>query len=87
MTEFGISPLLPVAELAQLNYAAVLYPVTLLRVAMRAMESSLRVIAAEGTQESLIDLMLTRRELYEWLDYQGFEARDQEYFGGGKQDE
>ena len=31
MTEFGKSPLLPLEELADLGYAAVLYPVTMLR--------------------------------------------------------
>ena len=34
MTEFGKSPLLTLEELAELGYSAVLYPVTLLRVAM-----------------------------------------------------
>ncbi len=41
MTEFGKSPLLSSAELAKLGYAAVLFPVTTLRVAMKAVESAL----------------------------------------------
>ena len=61
MTEFGASPLIPLAELAGLGFAAVLYPVTLLRLAMKAMEAGLGLIADEGTQESLLDLMQSRR--------------------------
>ncbi len=82
MTEFGKSPLLSLEVLNQMGYAAALYPVTLLRVAMRAMEAALGVIDLEGTQESLLDLMQTREELYTMLDYEGFEDRDRSYFGG-----
>ena len=53
MTEFGQSPLLSLDDLADLGYAAVLYPVTLLRVAMKAVEAALGVIGAEGTQAEL----------------------------------
>lgn len=83
MTEFGKSPLLTLDELAELGYAAVLYPVTLLRVAMKAMESVLNVIAVDGTQADLLDLMQTREELYDLLDYQLFEERDRAHFGPG----
>ena len=69
MTEFGVSPLLPQDELSELGFAAVLYPVTLLRIAMKAVEAGLAVIADEGTQESLLDLMQSREELYDLLDY------------------
>jgi methylisocitrate lyase len=80
MTEFGKSPLLTFAELTDLGYAAVLYPVTLLRVAMKAAETALSIIAADGTQRDLLDLMQTRQELYDLLDYNSYEQRDQEYF-------
>jgi len=80
MTEFGKSPLLGINELAGLGYAAVLYPVTLLRVAMRAAGSALATIAAEGTQAGLLDAMQTREELYQLLGYDTFDQRDREYF-------
>jgi methylisocitrate lyase len=81
MTEFGKSPLLSAAELANLGYAAVLFPVTTLRIAMKAVEGALSQIAREGTQKNLLDQMQTRAELYDLLDYQGFEERDRGYFG------
>ncbi len=69
MTEFGRSPLISIPDLAVAGFGAVLYPVTLMRLAMKAMEAGLAVIASEGTQESLLDLMLSREELYEMLGY------------------
>jgi methylisocitrate lyase len=82
MTEFGKSPLLTADELGTLGYAAVLFPVTLLRVAMRAVQESLSEIAEQGTQRRLIDRMLTRGELYDLIGYKEYDQRDQEYFGG-----
>jgi len=69
MTEFGTSPLLSIPDLAGLGFTAVLYPVTLMRLSMKAMEAGLAMIAEEGTQESLLDLMQSREELYDLLDY------------------
>ncbi len=83
MTEFGRSPLLTLDELADMRYAVVLYPVTLLRVAMKAVEAALGVLANDGTQRELLDLMQTRQELYDVIGYDDYEARDREYFEEG----
>ena len=69
MTEFGRGPLLTVGELGTAGFAAVLYPVTLLRLAMKAIEVGLELLADEGSQSNLLDLMQTRDELYELLAY------------------
>lgn len=79
MTEFGKSPLLTLGDLGQLGYSAVLYPVTLLRIAMKAGEAALNLLASEGTQADILDLMQTREELYDLLDYRAFEQRDQSH--------
>jgi methylisocitrate lyase len=81
ITEFGKSPLLSAAELAKLGYAAVLFPVTMLRVAMKAVEEALAQLAHDGSQKGFLDRMQTRAELYDLLDYTGFESRDRTYFG------
>jgi methylisocitrate lyase len=81
MTEFGQSPLLRIEELAELGYAAVLYPVTVLRVAIKAVEAGLAMIQTDGWQQELLDIMQTRDELYELLGYEDFDARDRAYFG------
>jgi methylisocitrate lyase len=80
MTEFGQSPLLGLEELADLGFAAVIYPVTLMRVAMKAVEAALAMLANDGTQVELIDLMQSRQELYDLLGYKDYEERDRRYF-------
>lgn len=82
MTEFGKSPLLNYDELASMGYAAILYPVTALRIAMRAIEAALALIDMEGSQESLLDLMQTRQELYDLLEYDEYDQRDRKHMGG-----
>ena len=70
MTEFGKSPLLSARELADAGIAAVLFPVTIFRVAMKAAETALSQLAAEGTQQKFIEQMQTRAELYDLINYQ-----------------
>jgi methylisocitrate lyase len=79
MTEFGKSPLVPLADLNQMGYTAAIYPVTLLRIAMKTVETALATIAAEGTQASLVEQMQTRQELYDLIEYKSYEDRDQAY--------
>jgi methylisocitrate lyase len=76
MTEFGKTPLLPADELARLGYKMVIWPVTSLRIAARAMEECYAVLAANGTQTSLLERMQTRRELYDVIGYHDYEALD-----------
>jgi len=76
MTEFGRSPLLGADQLAQLGYKMVIWPVTALRVAARAMEECYAELARSGTQQALLGRMQTRRELYEVIRYHDYEALD-----------
>jgi methylisocitrate lyase len=81
MTEFGRGPLLDFSELAAMGYRLVLYPVTTLRAALRAVEAVLSDLRQHGHQRDCLPRMLTRKELYDLLDYAGYEARDRAYFG------
>jgi methylisocitrate lyase len=85
MTEFGKSELLPLEVFTELGYAGVLFPVTLFRIAMKAVEGALERIRAEGTQQSLLGQMQSRQQLYDLLRYTDYEARDRAYFAGGEQ--
>ena len=76
MTEFGKSKLLDAATLESLGVNIVIYPVTLLRLAMHAAQTGLRVIDERGTQHSLLDQMQHRRDLYELLDYEAYNEFD-----------
>ena len=80
MTEFGKSPLLTATTLENLGVNVVIYPVTLLRLAMRAADAGLAAIAGPGTQEGLLDQMQHRRDLYDLLDYEAYNTFDASVF-------
>ncbi|MGH9104671.1 MAG: methylisocitrate lyase [Acidimicrobiales bacterium] len=72
MTEFGKTELLSTSTLASIGVNVVIYPVTLLRLAMGAAERGLRAIGSQGTQEGLVGEMQTRSALYELLRYDDY---------------
>jgi methylisocitrate lyase len=69
MTEFGKTPLLTCAEFASLGYRGVLFPVTTLRTALRAIDALLAELKLFGTQRDWLHHMMTRQELYRLLRY------------------
>ena len=75
MTEFGKTELLTAAELHDLGVNAVIYPMTALRLANRAVEYGLRALRDRGTQADLLGRMQTRRQLYDLLDYDPVTAK------------
>jgi methylisocitrate lyase len=81
MTEFGKGPLLDRDTLSRLGYRMVLYPVSGLRAALLATRRVLEDVRDRGHQRDRLGDMLTRRELYELLDYDDYDARDRRYFG------
>ncbi len=81
MTEFGKSPNLNGDELGQLGYRMIIFPVTSLRVALKAVEDLFAGLAKSGSQRDFLSKMLTRADLYQLLNYSGFEERDRSYFG------
>jgi methylisocitrate lyase len=52
----------------------------MLRLAMGVVEEALDVLAATGTQESLVGRMQTRSRLYELVDYASYQQFDEEIF-------
>jgi methylisocitrate lyase len=81
MTEFGKSPLLDARQLADLGYQLILYPVSALRVSLKAVEAFFTELRQNGHQRDALSKMLTRAELYDLLGYTGYEERDRAYFG------
>lgn len=80
MTEFGKSKLLTTKQLENLGYNMVIYPVTTVRLAMKAVEDGLKFIKDQGTQEPLVEKMQTRKRLYEILRYDEYNSFDQNIF-------
>ncbi len=80
MTEFGKSELFTTEQLANVGINIVIYPVSLLRIAMGAAERGLETITSEGSLKSEVAGMQTRARLYELLDYEAYNAFDTSVF-------
>ncbi|MBU4213744.1 MAG: methylisocitrate lyase, partial [Actinobacteria bacterium] len=76
MTEFGKTELFTCAQLADVGVDLVIFPVSLLRVALGAAERALDELAATGTLAGQVGQMQTRARLYELLDYAGYTQFD-----------
>lgn len=69
MTEFGVTPHIPLSRFAEMGYHVVIFPVTTLRAAMKGVEEALAEIAAKGEVTDVLHRMQTRKELYQTLQY------------------
>ncbi len=70
MTEFGKTPLIPLSSFAAMGYSCVIYPVSMLRVAMGAVARALAQLKREGTVEGFVGQMQTRKDLYDLVGYE-----------------
>lgn len=75
ITEFGATPLFTTDELRSANVAMALYPLSAFRAMNRAAEQVYNVLRQEGTQKNVIDIMQTRNELYESINYYQYEEK------------
>jgi len=80
MTEFGKSALFTTTQLADIGVNIVIYPVSLLRLAMGAAERGLDTLLSQGSLASTVEAMQTRARLYELLDYESYNAFDTSVF-------
>ncbi|MET0516772.1 MAG: methylisocitrate lyase [Nitrospiraceae bacterium] len=83
MTEFGKTPYLTVSQFREIGYRGVLFPVSTLRVAMRAIEKLLAELRTAGSQCDSLDRMMTRRELYDLLQYDEHDAQERRFYDPG----
>src|SRR3989441_9217294 len=84
ITEFGATPLFTLEELRSAGVAIALYPLSAFRAMNAAALRVYNVIRREGTQKSVVDLMQTRADLYETLDYHAYERKLDQLFAKEK---
>jgi methylisocitrate lyase len=75
ITEFGLTPLYTVQQLKEVGVGLALYPLSAFRAMSAAALKVYQTLRSKGTQESVLDLMQPRNELYEFLDYEYFERK------------
>ncbi|MEJ2697041.1 MAG: methylisocitrate lyase [Candidatus Sulfobium sp.] len=75
ITEFGVTPLFTLEELSAAGVGAVLYPLSAFRAMNAAALNVYRNIRQRGTQRGVLDIMQTREELYDFLNYYDYERK------------
>lgn len=80
MTEFGKSELFTVDQLRDAGVQLVIWPVSLLRMAMGAAERALDTLTEEGRLQSRLGEMQHRADLYDLIDYEGYSHFDSNVF-------
>lgn len=76
MTEFGRTPFFSAKQFEDMDYKMVIWPVTSLRVAAKAVQELYTQLKATGSAQSLLPRMQTRAELYATIGYDAYEALD-----------
>ena len=69
MTEYGKTPYLTAARFQDMGYRMVIYPVSAMRVAMKAIYELFTEIRRTGTQKQSLKRMFTRDQLYDLINY------------------
>jgi methylisocitrate lyase len=80
ITEFGKTPLFRLEELREVGVRLVLYPLSAFRAMSAAAVRTYGTIRSAGTQQAMVPEMQTRRDLYDVLNYDSFEAKLDELF-------
>jgi methylisocitrate lyase len=86
ITEFGSTPLFTVEELRGADVSMVLYPLSAFRAMNQAALKVYEAVRQDGTQANVVNLMQTRAELYEHLNYHSYEQKLDALFNGENQD-
>ncbi len=76
MTEFGRTEQFSFKQFADFGYAMAIWPVSGLRIAAKAMELFYQQLHNEETAAGTLERMQPRSELYELINYYGYEALD-----------
>jgi methylisocitrate lyase len=69
MTEFGKTPIIDLEDFGKIGYDIVIYPVSTMRIAMKAVEVFLAQLKEDGNVSNSLDKMLTRDSLYDLVNY------------------
>ena len=80
ITEFGHTPLFTIEELRSADVDIALYCCSAYRAMNAAALNVYRTIRREGTQKSVVPLMQTRAELYDFLGYHDYESKLDQLF-------
>ncbi len=81
MTEFGKTPYYPAEKFAGMGYKIIIYPVSGLRIALKAISDLFDEIMKNGSQIKFVEDMLTRKDLYNLINYDSYVKMDKSLGG------
>ena len=81
MTEFGKTPYYPAEKFADMGYKIIIYPVSGLRTALNAISALFDEIMETGSQVKFVEDMLTRKDLYNLINYDSYVEMDKSLGG------
>jgi|TARA_B110001454_G_scaffold198888_1_gene203311 methylisocitrate lyase len=81
MTEFGKTPYYPADKFADMGYKIIIYPVSGLRTALNAISALFDEIMKTGSQVNFVEGMLTRKDLYNLINYDNYVKMDKSLGG------
>ncbi len=76
MTEFGRTPYIRFEKFREAGVKFVIYPVTVFRANAKNSFDVLKRLVTEGGQKEFLELLMTRKEFYEFIDYYEYEDYD-----------
>ncbi|MDQ3617728.1 MAG: methylisocitrate lyase [Pseudomonadota bacterium] len=84
ITEFGETPLFTTGQLQSAGVDIVLYCCGAYRAMNKGAQTFFETVRREGTQQSVVPIMQTRAELYDFLDYHRYEQKLDELFASSE---
>jgi methylisocitrate lyase len=84
-TEFGKTPLFTRDELKRAGVSLILYPLSAFRAMSQAALNTYKAIVEQGTQQSVVNSMQSRNELYAVLGYHTYEKKLDQLKGEGNE--
>ena len=81
MTEYGKTPYLTAAQFQEMGYRMVIYPVSAMRVTLKAIYELFTEIRSTGTQKRFLERMFTRDQLYELIGYKEMLDLEKQFVG------
>ena len=77
MTEFGKTPYITASKFGEMGYKVVIFPMTAFRATLKTVLDTFRELKKSGTQRALLRRMMTRKEIYDFMNYYEYEEHDQ----------
>lgn len=78
MTEFGKTPYYTVEQFKKWGYKIVIFPATAFRAFVKTLIDIYKTLYKEGTQKNILNMLSTRQDIYDIIEYWKYEDLDRD---------